>query len=72
MGRHTLDAGNTNLEHKDEGVELNRELFIGYAMETKKKVMNTWFEKPNDKKITYRDSHTQEDHHGSGIEKKTT
>ena len=59
IGPHTFDtfADNSHLQTAD--VQENRNLFISHCIETNTKAANTWFEKPENKKITFRHMSTE-------------
>ena len=64
LGPHTFDTWNDNTRTQAPGIQENRQLFIERCMNTKTKAINTWFEKPDEKKLHIDTWRQNMDHHG--------
>ena len=53
IGPHTFDTWNDNTHTQAPEIQENRHLFIEHCMITKTKAINTWFEKPDEKKMHF-------------------
>ena len=55
IGYHTFDTDNTTLDKQDDCVIQNRQHMLDYARDTRQVVMNTFFDKPQKFKVTYKE-----------------
>ena len=56
IGPHTFDKHNTRTQ--ETNVRESREIFVNHCIETDCKIMNTTFEKPDEKLMTHRENFT--------------